>query len=88
MSKFGVIIRRKRLNEAGYPMVLPEEDIKRRGGYKSDQDYIIKLGLTEGEANEIFTQVSGGLIDLANGLHGVQFMSMKEIVNKLFFGGE
>jgi len=30
MSKFGVIIRRKRLNEAGYPMVLPEEDIKRR----------------------------------------------------------
>ena len=84
MSKFNVIIRRKRKEDAGYPMVVDDKNLR---GYLEGDHFIIKLGVTEEKANEIFTQISGGLIDLANGLYG-HSLTMEQIVNRLFFGGK
>ena len=84
MSKFNVIIRRKRKEDAGYPMVCNDQNLR---GYLEGDHFIIKLGVTEEKANEIFTQISNGLIDLANGCHE-HSLTMEQIVNRLFFGEE
>ena len=82
---FNVLITRKRKEDAGYPIVVKTESLD--GYLHSGDHFIIKLGVTEEKANEIFTQISGGLIDLANGLYG-HSLTMEQIVNRLFFGGK
>ena len=84
MSKFNVIIRRKRKEDAGYPMVCDDKNLR---GYLEGDHFIIKLGLTEEKANKISAQISNGLIDLCNGLDG-HSLTMEQIVNRLFFGEE
>lgn len=81
---FNVLITRKRKEDAGYPIVVKTENLD---GYLRGDHFIIKLGVTEEKANEIFTQISDGLIDLANGLYG-HSLTMEQIVNRLFFGGK
>ena len=81
---FNVLITRKRKEEAGYPIVVKTENLD---GYLRGDHFIIKLGVTEEEANKIFSRISDGLIDLSNGLYG-HSLSMEQIVNRLFFGGK
>ena len=80
---FNVLITRKRKEDAGYPIVVKTENLD---GYLRGDHFIIKLGVTEEEANEIFSTVSDGLIDLANLC--MSDLSMEQIVNRLFFGGK
>ena len=81
MSKFGVMIRRKNKNEEGFPRVVTHEDLTT---YRRDHDFIIKFGLTEWEASTMRNCIEEGLIEM----HRNTSISMKELVNRIFFGGE
>lgn len=81
MSKFGVMIRRKGRNEEGVPLVVTHEDLKT---YRRDHDFIIKFGLTESEALTTRNCIEEGLIEM----HRNTRIGMKDLVDRIFFGGE
>ena len=82
MSNFGVIIRRKNKNEEGFLLLVVSDKVL--DTYSRDHDFIIKFGLTESEALAMRNWVEESLINL----HRSTGVSMKDLVNNVFFGGE
>jgi hypothetical protein len=76
---YNVLITKKRKEDSGYPIVVHNDSLD---GYTRGDHFIIKLNIPEKEAQEISTQIWGGILDL----HESTFIGMKEIVDKLFFG--
>lgn len=81
MSNFGVMIRRESTNEEGFPLVVTGKDLTT---YRRDHDFIIKFGLTECEALTMKNCIEEGLIEM----HRNTRIGMKDLVNRIFFGGE
>ena len=81
MSKFGVMIRRKNKNEEGFPRVVTHEDLTT---YRRDHDFIIKFGLTECEASTMRNCIEEGIVEIHRSTH----IGIKDLVDRIFFGGE
>jgi len=81
MHNFGVMIRRESKNEEGFPRVVTEKDLMT---YRRDHDFIIKFGLTESEALTIKNCIEEGIVDM----HRNTRIGIKDLVNRIFFGGE
>ena len=82
MHNFGVMIRRKGKEEEGcFPEVVTVKDLRT---YRRDQDFIVKFGVTESQASHIKKCIEEGLIDMHIGTR----IDMKDLVDRIFFGGE
>ena len=82
MHNFGVMIRRKGKEEEGcFPEVVTVKDLRT---YRRDQDFIVKFGVTKSQALTIKNCIQEGLIDMHIGTR----IDMKDLVDRIFFGGE
>ena len=82
MHNFGVMIRRKGKEEEGcFPEVVTAKDLRT---YRRDQDFIVKFGVTESQASHIKKCIQKSLIDMHVGTR----IDMKDLVDRIFFGGE
>ena len=78
---FNVLVTKKRKEDSGYPTVIHNDSLE---GYTRGDHFIVKLNISEEEAQEISTKIWGGLLDL----HEATFIDMKQLVDSIFFGGE